>query len=142
MAFIGIIVGLLIVALILQGLRRVFTWIDWIYYILALGAMFILPIVVWIMESFWAALGVFFISLFSCGFIGWLMGMYKTVTVNHFGDKYTLECSNCQYNDIDIISNEYDYCDYECPRCGTRYRMVYKNDGTGKAFTSKIPSNK
>ncbi len=126
---VGVLIGLFVVALILQGLRRVFAWLDWVFYILYFGALLGLPITLWIVDDFWSALGAFLTSAVVGGLVMWLTGLTRKVKVNHGTENYTLECRNCHYNDVDIITDDYDYCDYECPRCGRKYRMVYQNNG-------------
>ncbi|MBR5215925.1 MAG: hypothetical protein IKV80_06855 [Bacteroidales bacterium] len=111
MGFFGWIIILAVAALICRALRSIWEAVDWIAYLLVL----ILFIVVWVSESFWAALLAGFLG---CLAITLLFGIGSGTEVRKFGHKYTLTCEKCGYDNLEITEHTDFGVITRCRRCG------------------------
>lgn len=111
MGFIGWAVVLVVVGIICRALRSVFEAIDWIAYLCVLAVF----IFVWITNGFWSG---FFAGIIGGIVVSLLFGFGDGTEVRKFGNKYTLTCDKCGYDELEITS----HTDYgvmtRCKRCG------------------------
>lgn len=111
MGFFGVLILLVIISLILRALRSIFVWIDFIAY----AILIIVPIIMWISEGFWPALITFFGAAIA---ISLLFGIGSKTEIHRFGHKYSLECSECGYGNLEILREEDNVVVTKCKRCG------------------------
>ena len=102
---------LAVAAVVCRFLRSVWMAIDWIVYLLVL----ILFIGVWISVNFWAAL---LAGFFGCIAVTLLFGIGYGTEVRKFGQKYTLSCDKCGYDNLKITTHTDDGVITRCKRCG------------------------
>ncbi|MEE0266612.1 MAG: hypothetical protein UD103_01340 [Bacteroidales bacterium] len=88
-----------------------FKAVDWIVYLLVLAVF----IITWITDGFWLGL--------LAGIVGsvvavFLFGMGGGTEVKRFGHTYTLTCSECGYEDLEITEHTEVGVVTRCRRCG------------------------
>ncbi len=105
----GIIIFILVVFFVLRFLRSKYEWVDTVLGLIVLGA----PICVWIAVNFWVALLVLVVLAMIYG----LMIKDNTkVTIN--GKRYKLECKECDFEELEILSRVENGVIARCKRCG------------------------
>lgn len=112
MGIIGWIIILIVATIVCRVLRSVFEAIDWIAYLLVPAAF----IFVWITNGFWSGL---LAGIIGCAAVSLLFGIGGGTEVRMFGNKYTLTCTKCRYDDLDIAERtDNGIITTRCKRCG------------------------
>lgn len=111
MGILGTIITLVIIVGVCRLLRSLFKAVDWIVYLLVLAVF----IITWITDGFWIGL--------LAGIVGsvvavFLFGMGGGTEVKRFGHTYTLTCSECGYEDLEIMVHTEVGVVTRCRRCG------------------------
>lgn len=114
----------ILVCFILRYLRKKYSFVDYLLSFLLLG----IPILFWIIYGFWYALGSFFVLAICCRFlVGLSFDETKVYIDANHKEYYKLgNCSECGYNDLEILEFEDDYIRAKCKRCGNIIRYNIK----------------
>lgn len=114
---IGSVVGLIVLSIILRLLRRLFRVVDYLIYFFVFG----ISIYVWVTEGFWWGILVFFVSAL---IVSILTGMGSRTEIRRYGKKWSFECSECGYGNLEVLSDEAtdmgSVIVTKCPRCGQK----------------------
>jgi hypothetical protein len=103
------IIGLIVAYLMLRVIRELWKHSDTFF--AAIGILAVAAI--WIFSGFWNAL-IFLIGYFII--YGFLLGSDTTVSTDK--GTYTIRCSECDYNHVEIKYQDNIQVVWHCPRCG------------------------
>ena len=112
MDLVGVLAIMAVVAIVVRILRRMFKWVDYII----IANMILTPIIVGISEGWGAGIIAFFGTAF---FSSLLFGVGNKTEIRKFGHKYSLECSECGYEKLEILQEEDNIVVTKCKRCET-----------------------
>ena len=117
MGFFGVIIVFVLIVIACRLLRAIFPIVD----VIVGAALFIIPIIVWITNTFWAALLTFFGGAIVAGI---LFGLGDETDVNYGSKTYKIKCSDCGYGDLEILSQDEVCVVARCRRCGAKKTYV------------------
>ncbi|MBQ9558917.1 MAG: hypothetical protein IJV08_02905 [Bacteroidaceae bacterium] len=87
--------------------------IAFIFYIILIGCC----IYEGVAESFWGAVGFFF--LFGIPFyVGYKITGLEDTVIHRGSRKYSLKCKDCGCTNLEILSEDEDMVTYRCRKCG------------------------
>lgn len=103
-----IVVGLIIA---MRALRKAFAWFDKVL----IGLVILVPIILGLTAGIWYAIGALFALLFVV--FNWL-GLGGGTVVKRGRHQWTLKCSECNYDDLEILNETKNQVTAKCRRCG------------------------
>ena len=103
-----IVVGLIIA---MRALRQAFAWFDKVL----IGLVILVPIILGLTAGIWYAIGALFALLFVV--FNWL-GLGGGTVVKRGRHQWTLKCSDCGYDDLEILNETENQVTTKCRRCG------------------------
>lgn len=111
---IGLIILILVVIGLLIGMRALrlaFVWFDKVL----IGIVILVPIILGLISGIWYAIGAFSVlSLVVFKFLG----MGEGTVIRRGKYTWTLKCSACRYDDLEILDETADRVTTKCNRCG------------------------
>ena len=111
---IGLIILLLVVVGLLIGMRALrlaFVWFDKVL----IGIVILVPIILGLISGIWYAIGAFLVLSVV---VFKLLGMGGGTVIRRGKYTWTLKCSACSYDDLEILNETEDRVTTKCNRCG------------------------
>lgn len=111
---IGLIILILVVIGLLIGMRALrvaFVWFDKVL----IGIVILVPIILGLISGIWYGIGAFVVL--SLVVFKWL-GLGGGTVVRRGKHTWTLNCSACRYDDLEILDETADQVTTKCNRCG------------------------
>jgi chromate transport protein ChrA len=110
---ISVIAILVLISFFLRLLRARHEWVDWVSYVIVL----VIAVTTWISDGFWMALITFFLG---AGFVALMLGISDGTKVYYGGRSYSLKCDKCDYDKLEILSQDGPIVVARCKRCGKK----------------------
>ena len=111
---VGLIILLLVVVGLLIGMRALrlaFVWFDKVL----IAIVILVPIILGLISGIWYAIGAFVVL--SLVVFNWL-GLVGGTVVRRGRHQWTLKCSDCGYDDLEILNETENQVTTKCRRCG------------------------